>query len=93
MARRRDRLISMSILLRDVFTCFYKMIETQFSKIGIFHSTNGTEYFNERHKNRHLLEVARAVMFTMNIPKYLCWKEILTAVYLINRILELHFLF
>ena len=36
-------------------------------------------------KNEHLLEVARSIMFTMNVPK-LFWREaILTAAYLINR--------
>ena len=30
------------------FQTFYNMIETQFQvKIGIFHTNNGTEYFNE----------------------------------------------
>ena len=37
-------------------------------------------------KNRHLLEVARAIMFTMNVPKYLWGDAILTATYLINRL-------
>lgn len=36
-------------------------------------------------KNRHLLEIARAIMFTMNVPKIL-WSEALTAIYLMNRI-------
>ncbi|CAN1170498.1 Retrovirus-related Pol polyprotein from transposon TNT 1-94 [Linum perenne] len=37
-------------------------------------------------KNRHLLEVARASMFTHNVPKYLWGEAVLTATYLINRL-------
>ena len=75
------------------------MIENQFqTRIGILHSDNGTEYFNEHlgeylndkgifhqftcqntpqqngiaeWKNKHFLEVARAIMFYIHIPKYL----------------------
>ena len=36
-------------------------------------------------KNRHLAEVARSLLFTMNAPKYLWGEAILTAAYLINR--------
>jgi len=36
-------------------------------------------------KNKHLLEVSRALMFSMNTPKYLWGEAILTACYLINR--------
>lgn len=36
-------------------------------------------------KNRHLLEVARCLMFTMNVPKFLWGEAIKTATYLINR--------
>lgn len=36
-------------------------------------------------KNRHLLEVARSLMFTMNIPKFLWGEAVKTATYLINR--------
>ncbi|XP_057478145.1 retrovirus-related Pol polyprotein from transposon TNT 1-94 isoform X6 [Actinidia eriantha] len=36
-------------------------------------------------KNRHLAEVARSLLFTMNVPKYLWGEAILTAAYLINR--------
>ncbi|CAN1319890.1 Retrovirus-related Pol polyprotein from transposon RE1, partial [Linum perenne] len=37
-------------------------------------------------KNRHLLEVTRALMFSSNIPKYLWGHALLTAAYLINRV-------
>jgi len=36
-------------------------------------------------KNRHLLEVARSLMFQMNVSKYLWSEAVMTAVYLINR--------
>jgi transposase InsO family protein len=59
------------------------------SRNGILHQTtcpdtppqNGVA---ER-KNRHILEVARSLMFTMNVPKFLSTEAVLTAIYLINR--------
>jgi Integrase core domain/GAG-pre-integrase domain len=36
-------------------------------------------------KNRHLLEVTRSMMMSMNVPKYLWGQAVLTATYLINR--------
>ena len=36
-------------------------------------------------KNRHLLEVARSLMFTMNVPKFLWGEAVKTAAYLVNR--------
>ena len=36
-------------------------------------------------KNKHLLEVTRALLFEMNLPKYFWSDGVLTAVYLINR--------
>jgi len=36
-------------------------------------------------KNRHILEVARSLMYTMNVPKFLWSEAVMTAVYLINR--------
>ena len=36
-------------------------------------------------KNRHLLEITRAIMFTSHVPKYFWGDAILTAAYLINR--------
>ena len=37
-------------------------------------------------KIKHLLEVAQALLFTNNVPKYLWGEVILTATYLINRV-------
>ena len=44
-------------------------------------------------KNSHLLEVTRAIIFTVGVPKYLCGEVILTASYLINRMpdFQLHY--
>ena len=35
-------------------------------------------------ENRHLVEVARSLMFYTNVPKHF-WGEVLTTAYLINR--------
>jgi hypothetical protein len=37
-------------------------------------------------KNRHLLEVARALLFSSKVPNYLWGEAVLTAAYLINRV-------
>jgi len=37
-------------------------------------------------KNRHLLEVARSLMYTMNVPKFFWSEAVMTATHLINRI-------
>lgn len=56
---------------------------------GIIHKSScaGTPQQNgiAERKNRHLLEVARALMFTTSVPKHFWGEAILTAVYLINR--------
>jgi len=38
-----------------------------------------------KEKNRHLLEVARALLFSSKVPYYLWGEAVLTAAYLINR--------
>ena len=55
---------------------------------GIIHQTSpDTPSQNgvAKRKNRHLLEVARSMMFQMDVPKYLWSEAVLTAAYLINR--------
>lgn len=59
------------------------------STSGIIHQTTcpGTPKQNgvAKHKNRHLLEIAWAIMFTMNVSRTF-WSEVIhTVVYLINR--------
>ena len=68
---------------------FNQYVETFLKEKGVLHQStcpdtpeqNGV---SER-KNKHLLEVARAIMFYMNVPKYLWGDAILTTGYLINR--------
>ncbi|KAJ9561371.1 hypothetical protein OSB04_006531 [Centaurea solstitialis] len=69
---------------------FNSSLGTYLSDHGIIHqsscpNTPQQNGISER-KNRHLLEVARALMFTMHIPKYLWGEAVLTACYLINRL-------
>ena len=55
---------------------------------GIIHQTSpDTPSQNgvAKRKNRHLLEVARSMMFQMDVPKYLWSEAVLTTTYLINR--------
>jgi Integrase core domain/GAG-pre-integrase domain len=59
------------------------------SSQGIQHQTTCpyTPEQNEvaERKNRHLLEVTRSMMMSMNVPKHLWGQAVLTATYLINR--------
>ena len=83
---------------KQTFKIFHLMVQNQFnSKIQVFHTNNGGEYFNTilgkyllqngiaERKNHHLLEVAHSIMFTVNVPKTFWGDAILTACYLINR--------
>jgi len=65
-------------------------------EFGHFLASNGIEHQTTcvntpeqngvaEHKNRHLLEVARSLMFTMNVPKFFWGEAMKTAAYLINR--------
>ncbi|KAJ7968090.1 Retrovirus-related Pol polyprotein from transposon TNT 1-94 [Quillaja saponaria] len=56
---------------------------------GIMHQTSCVDTSAQNgiaeRKNRHLLEVARSLMFTMNVPKAYWGDAVLSAAYLINR--------
>jgi transposase InsO family protein len=58
------------------------------SEKGILHQTSCPDTSPQNgvaeRKNRHLLEVARSLMFTMNVPKFLWSEAVMTATYLIN---------
>lgn len=59
------------------------------SKEGILHQTSCPDTPPQNgvaeRKNRHLLEVARSLMYTMNVPKFLWSEAVMTATHLINR--------
>ena len=65
-----------------------KFWEKIFLEKGIVHqgSCKDTPQHNgvAKRKNKRLLEVARALLFSKNVPKYLWGETILTATYLIN---------
>lgn len=66
-----------------------KEVKIFLGETGIHHQTSNV-YTPQQNgvaerKHRHILEVARSIMFTMNVPKYLWGEAVLTATYLINR--------
>ncbi|KAG8491054.1 hypothetical protein CXB51_014208 [Gossypium anomalum] len=68
---------------------FNSVLSPYLSDQGIIHQSSCPDTpqqngISER-KNQHLLAMARAIMFTMNVPKYLWGKAVFTACYLINR--------
>ena len=54
---------------------FNKVLETFLNEKRILHQSSCSDTHEQNgiveHKNKHLLEVVRAMMFYMNIPKYL----------------------
>jgi transposase InsO family protein len=66
-----------------------KQFATFLSSQGIMHQTSCPDTPPQNgvaeRKNRHILEVARSLMFTMNVPKFLWSEAVMTATYLINR--------
>lgn len=57
--------------------------------MGIFHQSTCRDTPQQNgiaeRKNRHLLDVAHALIFHMHVPQYLWGDVVLTATYLINR--------
>jgi transposase InsO family protein len=80
----------MKVLRSDNGTEFVnKELDGYLSSHGIIHQTTcpGTSEQNglAERKNRHLLEIARCLMFAMNVPKFLWCEAVMTAAYLMNR--------
>ena len=68
---------------------FNSILGRYFKEKGIIHQSTCFDTPQQNgiaeRKNRHLLEVARSIMFTMGFPKYLWGEVVLTASCLINR--------
>ena len=68
---------------------FNKHLSKFFLENGIIHQSSCVDTPQQNgvaeRKNRHLLEVARALLFQNKAPKYLWGEPILTGTYLINR--------
>ena len=68
---------------------FNSILGTYLKNNGIVHQSTCVETPQQNgiaeRKNRHLLEVVCAIMFTNNVPKLFWGEAILTASYLINR--------
>jgi hypothetical protein len=82
--------VNVKILRSDNGTEYVnKAFDSFLSSHGILHQTTCVNTAEQNgvaeRKNRHLLEVARSLMFTMNVPKFLWGEAVKTAAYLINR--------
>lgn len=82
---------TISILRTDNGTEYYNQLLGSFlTEKGILHQstcrTTPQQNGIAERKNRHLLEVSRALCFSMHVPKYLWGEAVLTASYLINRL-------
>ena len=68
---------------------FNSILGPYLSKHGIIHISSCVDTPQQNgvaeRKNRHLLEVACAIMFSNHVPKHFWGEAILTAIYLINR--------
>jgi len=68
---------------------FNKIVGNFFLENGILHQSSCVNSPQQNgiveRKKQHLLEVARALLFSINVPKYLWGEVVLTAAHLINR--------
>ena len=68
---------------------FQSTLGEYLTKQGIIHQSSCVDTPQQntvsKRKNRHLLEVTRALMFTMHVSKYVWGEVALIASYLINR--------
>ena len=64
-------------------------LQNYYTSKGILHQTSCAHTSQQngvaKHKHRHILDVARIIMVEKQIPKYLWFDAVLTAVYLINQ--------
>ena len=70
---------------------FNQYLTPYLQKEGIIHYSSCNDDTPQQngiaeHKNRHLLEITRALIFQMNVPKSFWGEVVLTATYLINRL-------
>ncbi|CAN1338667.1 Retrovirus-related Pol polyprotein from transposon TNT 1-94 [Linum perenne] len=69
---------------------FNSVMGNYLSQEGIIHCSSCVDTPQQNgiaeRKNRHLLDTARALMFTNQVPKYLWGEAVLTATYLVNRL-------
>jgi IS30 family transposase len=68
---------------------FKNMLSQFFLEKGLVHQSSCVNTLQQNglaeRKNKHLLEVAWALLFTNQVPKYLWGEAVLTTTYLINR--------
>ena len=80
---------SKSIQFQKSKEYFTSSLSTYLQNHGIIHISSCVDTPQQNgvaeRKNRHLLEVARCLMFSSNVPNYFWGEAILTATYLINR--------
>ncbi|KAL6310757.1 hypothetical protein AAG906_006064 [Vitis piasezkii] len=86
----RPNSIKTQILKSDNARDYFNSILGEFlAQEGIVHLSSCVDTPQQNgiaeRKNRHLLEVARSLMFSMNVPKLFWGQAVLTAAYLINR--------
>ena len=69
-----------------VESMFIPFWDSFFSEKAIVHQSSCVQNGFAERKNKHILEITRALLFTYNVPKYLWGDALLHAVFLINRV-------